>query len=74
MGLVFKLPFANIVVEAGCLKLEMRLEDVEVAVQVVVAHRNPHAGHLFAVGTDCHSAHQTFFAESAVMVVQQQQA
>jgi hypothetical protein len=38
------------VVETGGLELEVGLEDVEAAVEVVVADADAHTGHLLAVG------------------------
>ena len=72
--LVLKLTFAEVPVEAGGLELEMRLDDVEVAIQVVVADADSHSGHLLPIRADGHAAHQAFFAEGAVVVVEQQQA
>ena len=51
----------------------MGFDDVEVTVEIVVADADAHPGHLLAIGADGDAAHQPFFAERAVVVVQQQQ-
>ena len=40
----------------------------------IVAHADPHAGHLLAVRADGDAAHQSLFAKGAVVVIQQQKA
>ena len=72
-GLIFKFPFAQVAIETGWLKLEMRLEDIQMPIQVVIADADSHPSHFLAVGADSHASHEPFFAKGAVMVIQQQQ-
>ena len=70
---VIKVTLAIVSIEAGRLELEMGLDDVEMPIEIVVTHADTHPGHLLAVGADGHSAHQSFLAKGAVVIVQKQE-
>ena len=53
---------------------EMRLEQIKMAVEVVVADAHAHAGLLHAIVAERDTAHHAFFAKRSVMVVHEQQA
>ena len=53
---------------------EMRLEQIEVAVEIVIAHADAHSGLFLAVFAERHAAHHTLFAKSSVVVVHEKQA
>ena len=52
----------------------MRLEEIKVTVEVVVADADAHSGLLFAVVAKSHAAQDALFAESAVVIVHEEQA
>jgi hypothetical protein len=51
-GNILKLAFSVVAIEAGGLVLEVRLDHVEVAVEVVVSDTNAHAAQLLAVAAE----------------------
>src|SRR5580698_5949855 len=52
----------------------MGLEDINVAVEIVVAGGNAHAGHLLAIAAISNTARQAFFSKCAIVVVHEEQA
>src|ERR1700691_6329244 len=52
----------------------MRLEDIQVTVQIDVAHANPHAGLLHAILTERGARGQTNLCECPVFIVSEKQA
>ena len=73
VGYVVEVAFAVVSVEAGGLIHEVSLDQVSVAVKVVVAYAHAHSAHLTAIGTERNAANQCLFAKGAVVVVHQQQ-
>ena len=71
---VVEVPLAVVVVEAVGVVGEMRLEEVEVPVEVVVADPHPHPRLLRAVLAERDAPQDALLAERSVMVVDEQQA
>src|ERR1700724_2300273 len=51
----------------------MRLEEIEVAVEIIVPHSDAHSRLFLTVFAEGHSANDTLFAKSSVMVVHEKQ-
>jgi hypothetical protein len=73
VGEVVEAPVAVVVVQGVGVVGEVSLEQVEMTVQVVVAHGHAHSGLLDSVITKGHTAKHAFLAEGAVAVVHEQQ-
>ena len=73
-GDVVEIAFAVVVIEHVGVVGEVRFEEIEVTVEVVVADADAHAGLLFAVVAEGHAAQDALFAESAVVIIHEEQA
>ena len=52
----------------------MRLEQIDVPVEIVIADADAHASLFLAVFAEGHAAHDAFFTEGAIVIVHEQQA
>ena len=69
-----KFAFAVVAIEAVGVFGEMRLEKIDVAVEIVVADADAHAGLLLSVIAERDAAHHAFFAKRAVVIVHEEEA
>jgi len=69
-----KIAFAVVAVQRVGVVREMTFEEIDMAVEVVVAHADAHAGLFDAVIAKSRAALETFFAECAVAIVHLQKA
>ena len=69
---VVKLAVARVAIEQRGLVGEVRAENVEPAVPVIVRRGKPHAGQLAAVLIESHSPHDGLFREGAVTLVDEE--
>src|SRR5580704_9930870 len=69
---IFELSLAVVVVKARSLVLKVGLENVKMAIEIVIRHADPHTAQQTSVAAQGYAAKQSFFAEGAVMVVHQQ--
>ncbi len=70
---VVEFAFAIVVVETRSLMHKVGLQHIKMPIEIIISNPDAHASHQVAVAAHGHSAHQTLFAESAVMIIQQQQ-
>ena len=70
----FEIGLAHVVIEVRGIAFEIGFEDIETAVEIVVAHGRAHPGLLLAIFTIGDAANGAFFAKRAVVIVQEQQA
>ena len=68
------MPVAVVVIEAARIIGEVRLEEIEVTVEIVVADADAHAGLLGAVIAERDAPHDALLAKRPVVVVDEQQA
>ena len=66
---VLKVALAIVVIEAIGVLCEVGFENIEMAVQIVIADPDSHAGLLHAVFAERHSAQHTFFRKFAFPIV-----
>src|SRR5690349_19937922 len=71
---VFKSSLTEIVIEVGRVIHEVRLQNIEAPVEIIVANGSSHASLFLSVLAEGNAAYGTFFPESAVMIVHKQQA
>ena len=70
---VIEVSLAIVVIKAVGILRKVSLEQIEMAVQIVIAHSDAHSGLLHAVIAERYSAHYAFFPERSVMVIHEQQ-
>src|SRR5437016_8656172 len=73
-GGVFKNSLTEIVVEIGGVIHEIRFQDIETPIEIIITNGGSHASLFLAVLAEGNAADGALFPESAVMIVHEQQA
>src|SRR6185369_7787832 len=71
---VFEVGFAIVAIQTVRVFAEMRLEQIDVAVEIVIADADSHPGLFLAVFAKGHAAHDAFLAKCPIVIVHEQQA
>src|SRR5205823_4142382 len=69
---ILKVPLPVVAIKDVGVVRKMRLEQIEVSVQVIIADANPHARLLHAIVAQGRTAQHAFFAKSSVTIVHEQ--